>query len=130
MVTQVWSMIVSYPRLLSRVGVLETRRTEDLKLQEDQRAADKKLLEEQRTVDRKVIDTLVSSVEAISLASARAQFELAALHTQFAEDRALTREMHKDWQKSQKDLGNAVVKLETTLNLINRTLRNHSNDVD
>ncbi len=105
---QLWGMIVSYPRLVTRVEALEQRRLED----------------------RKITDTLVSGVEALSLASARAQFELSALHTQFADDRALTRDMHKDWQKSQKDLGQAVVKLETTLDLINRTLRNNNRDVE
>ncbi len=108
LLTQLWGMIVSYPRLLTRVEALEQRRLED----------------------RKITDTLASGVEALSLASARAQFELTSLHTQFAEDRALTREMHKDWQKSQKDLGQAVVKLETTLDLINRTLRNNNRDVE
>lgn len=100
-----WNALARYPRMISRVEILEVRRTED----------------------RAQIDMNTVVIEAMKINIAESNVKFLNLLRQCEEERALNRLMQRDWTKNQKDLGEAVTELRTTLNMINQTLLHNSN---
>ena len=99
-----WNALARYPRLISRVEILEVRRAED----------------------RAQIDLNTVASEAMKINMAESNVKFLNLLRQCEEERALNRLMQRDWTKNQKDLGEAVTELRTTLSMINQTLQLNS----
>lgn len=99
-VSELWGALARYPRLVGRVELLEVRRLED----------------------RVQVDTNTQALELMKIAFAEAAVNFKNLQRQYEDDRVIQRQMQQDLTKSQKDLGEAVVQLRTTLTMINQTL--------
>jgi hypothetical protein len=99
--SELWGALARYPRLIGRVEILEVRREED----------------------RIQVDLNSQTRELMKVAFAEAAVNFKNLQRQCEDDRVMQRQMQQDWTKSQKDLGEAVVQLRTTLTMINQTLR-------